>query len=146
MAPAVPRILRTYRREGTARHRSPTGEVGRIFRGAEFEVVWVNKRREAIDRRWFSLGVTDVLVVVRGRLRVEFEDRRWRPRVLGVGDVLVLPPRTKCRAYRWPRGAGTPTIFLAVYARRPLARGHGRVVRRGGDLGRPPAVGASVRS
>lgn len=76
------------------------------------------KRGEDVDPNWFSMTSVDILAVVRGRLRVEFADRRSRPRILGVGDVLVLPPRTKCRAYRWPRGARGPTIFIAVYPRR----------------------------
>jgi hypothetical protein len=70
---------------------------------------------EAIDPDWFESQRVDLLIVVAGRLRVDFE--RWREpsRVLGVGDVLVLPPRTKCRAYRWPRTSRRATVFLAVY-------------------------------
>ncbi|MDP6606427.1 MAG: hypothetical protein QF664_09255, partial [Dehalococcoidia bacterium] len=55
-----------------------------------------------------------------GGLRVEFEAEGAEDRVLGVGDVLILPPRTRCRAFRWPRAQGSPTTFVAVY--RPLAR------------------------
>lgn len=111
-----PRVYRTARREGSRRHVSPTGEVGRLFRSNRFEVVWVYKRGEAVDPNWFSQSTTDVIAVVRGRLRVEFANARWRPRILKVGDVLVLPPRTKCRAYRWPRTARGATVFLAAYA------------------------------
>jgi len=112
------RVFRTARREGFDRHRSPTGEVGRIHRGSGFEVVWVYKQGEAVDRAWFSMRSVDVLIVVRGRLRVEYADPRTPLRTLGVGDVLVLAPRTKCRAYRWPRSARGPTIFVAIYPRR----------------------------
>ena len=110
-----PRIYRTLRREGLNRRRSVTGEVGQLLITAGLEVVWVYKRREVIDPNWFSLPTVDVLAVVRGRLRVEFADRREPPRILGAGDVLVLPPRTRCRAYRWPRSARTATVFLAIY-------------------------------
>ncbi len=114
-----PKVLRSLRREGSGRRTSATGEVGRVFRGAGFEVVWVYKRGEKIDSNWFSLRVVDLLAVVRGRLRVEFADRHTRSRILGVGDVLVLPPQTRCRAYRWPRDSRGPTVFLAIY---PISR------------------------
>ena len=121
----APRVVRTLRKEGPNRHRSPTGEVGRIFRGAGLEMVWVHKRGEQIDPKWFSMESVDLLVVVQGRLRVEFEDPRWGRRTLGAGDVLVLPPRTRCRAYRWPRSSRRSTVFVAVYPRRGTGR-HGR--------------------
>jgi hypothetical protein len=28
---------------------------------------------------------------------------------------IVLPPNTRCRAYRWPRDQREASIFLAVY-------------------------------
>ena len=136
-----PVVLRTYRREGGPRHRSATGEVGEILSASRIEVVWVRKHREAVDPHWFSLPTVDVLIIVRGRLRVEFADSRWKPRVLGVGDVLVLPPRTKCRAYRWPRSSRGPTIFVAAYPtqRRPPLTDHGgsRVLKKKREGGCP---------
>lgn len=130
LPPAGPRIVRIFRGEGTARRTSPTGSVGRVHHGDGFEVVWVNKRAEAIDPDWFVPDSVDVLVVLRGRLKVEFRSRRPSC-VLGPGDSLVLPPRTECRAYRWPRTSRGATIFLAVYPTpRARSRPPGRSPRR----------------
>jgi hypothetical protein len=57
----------------------------------------------------------DLLVIVQGQLRVEFERQESGPLVLQTGDLLVLPPNTRCRAHRWPRERQEATIFLAVY-------------------------------
>jgi hypothetical protein len=97
--------------------------VGTLFRDSRFELVWVRKQGESIDPDWFSYPEVDLLMVVQGKLRVEFADAGQRPRVLGVGKVLVLPPGSKCRAFRWPRSARRPTVFLAVYPVLPRSRG-----------------------
>jgi hypothetical protein len=118
------RVLRLLNGERSPERSGPTGDVGTIFRGSGFEAVWVRKQAEAIDSSWFSQNGVDLLFVVQGRLRVEFEDPHEPKRTLEVGDVLVLPARTKCRAYRWPRAARGPTVFIAVYPegrRRPEA-------------------------
>jgi ribosomal protein L16 Arg81 hydroxylase len=36
--------------------------------------------------------------------------------VMAPGDLLVLPPGVRCRAYRWPRDAAQATLFLAAYS------------------------------
>ena len=54
-------------------------------------------KRFGIDPRWLSAPTVDVLVVVSGALRVEIEKRNHRARVLRQGDVLILPPGTRCR-------------------------------------------------
>ena len=94
---------------------SPTGDVGRVFRGAGVEAVWVSKQAEAIDRAWFSQDGVDLIVVIRGQLCVEFAEVSRDRVVLDPGDLLVLPPNTRCRAYRWPRECHEATVFLAVY-------------------------------
>ena len=109
-----PLVLRTLKREGTRVREGPTGEVGTIYRGQGLEVVWVRKEGEMIDPHWFMSRRVDVLMVVQGRLRVEFSKRHSPTAILGVGDVLVLPPGTKCRAYRWPRSSRRATVFLAA--------------------------------
>ena len=124
---ALPAIVRVLRGEGADLHSSPTGSVGRIYRGSGFEVVWVRKQAEAIDPAWFSQPMVDVLLVLQGKLRVEFQRPR-RAKVIGPGDVLVLPPGRRCRAYRWPRTARRATIFVAVYPLRAGAR-HSRRTR-----------------
>lgn len=94
---------------------TPYGRVGEVYSGEGLEVVWVSKQAEEIDPDWFVQETVDVIVVLRGRLRVEFRDPGTGARTLDPGDVMVLPPETKCRAYRWPRDAPDPTLFLAVY-------------------------------
>ena len=94
---------------------TPTGSVGRVFSGEGVEAVWVSKQDEAIDPDWFSQSTVDLIVVLQGQLRVEFEAGGYPPRVLDLGDLLVLPANTRCRAYRWPRDRVAATVFLAVY-------------------------------
>jgi len=91
------------------------GSVGRIFTGEGLEAVWVKKEAEDIDPDWFSQPMVDLIFVVQGELKVEFERVGQSPRVLSPGEMLVLPANTRCRAYRWPRDAQKGTIFLAVY-------------------------------
>jgi hypothetical protein len=110
-----PQVFRVYAREAQGIRKSPTGDVGLLYSGEGVEAVWVSKANERIDRRWFRYPKIDLLLVVRGRLRVEFKDDRPRPRVLGPGAFLVLPRGTACRAYRWPRSAVKPTVFVAFY-------------------------------
>jgi len=130
-----PAIVRVLRREGRNLRRRPTGEVGLVHRHASFEVVWVRKQGERVDPRWFSSPEVDLLIVVQGRLRVEFAEGPPAPRTLGVGDVLVLPPNVRCRAYRWPRTARRATVFLAVYPRKGRAPHPGRQNRRSSRRG-----------
>lgn len=131
-----PRVIRTLKKDGSGLRTGPTGEVGTVYHGSGFEVVWVRKQREALDPNWFESPRVDLLVVVQGRLRVEFLEKRQRSQVLGVGDVLVLPARAKCRAYRWPRRSRRATVFLAVYpdgsgrsSSVPRRRGRGKGLR-----------------
>jgi uncharacterized protein YjlB len=121
-----PRVVRTLKREGAAFRAGPTGEVGTVLRTSGFEVVWVRKEHEVIDSKWFESSRIDVLVVVQGQLRVEFPLGVHATRTLRVGDVLVLPARTKCRGYRWPRTSRRATVFLAIY---PIGRDRSRFGR-----------------
>jgi hypothetical protein len=126
----TPRVFRTASRDAIDIRRTPTGDVGLLYSGEGIEAVWVSKGAERIDRGWFQYPRIDVIAVLKGRLKVEFRGKTALPRVLRPGDVLVLPPRTACRAYRWPRNAARPTVFLAVYrnaeARRDPGEGEGR--------------------
>jgi uncharacterized protein len=94
---------------------TPYGEVRTVYAGNGMEVVRVSKLGEHIDEHWFWANEDDVIVVVQGQLMFEFADPDQPDRVLGVGDVLVLPARMRCRAYRWPRDAGEATVFVAAY-------------------------------
>src|SRR5579864_752185 len=98
---------------------TPYGQVGTLYSDNAIETVWVSKHGEAIDPGWFSSNFVDVIIVVEGQLKVEFEDDRAPERVMKCGEVLVLPARTRRRAYRWPRNASTPTVFIAAY---PVAK------------------------
>jgi uncharacterized protein len=94
---------------------TPYGEVRTVYASNGMEVVRVSKLGEHIDEHWFWANEDDVIVVVQGQLKFEFADPDQPDRVLGVGDVLVLPARMRCRAYRWPREAGEATVFVAAY-------------------------------
>ena len=111
----VPQVFNVLRGEAVERRSTPFGEVGTVFSGSGLELVWVSKQAEAIDEDWFCSGDVDLLLVVQGRLKVEFEAAGLADRVLSVGDVLVLPPGERCRAYRWPREAEAATVFVAAY-------------------------------
>jgi hypothetical protein len=79
------------------------------------EMVWVSKLAEPIDENWFSQRTADLILVGQGQLKFEFESPGQPDRVLGAGEVLVLPAGQRCRAYRWPRDAREATIFVAAY-------------------------------
>jgi len=94
---------------------TPYGSVGKVYGDGRIEAVWVRKQAEQIDPGWFSQAEVDLLLVLHGRLMVEFEAPDQPGRVLEPGDLLVLPPDTRCRAYCWPRDSIEPAIFFAVY-------------------------------
>jgi uncharacterized protein len=94
---------------------TPFGQVGTVFSGSGAELVWVSKLGEVVDKNWFSSHEVDLILVIQGQLKFEFESPGEQDRVLGVGEVLVLPADTRCRAYRWPREASEATIFVAFY-------------------------------
>jgi len=91
------------------------GDVGTVFSGQGIEMVWVSKLGEPIDENWFSSDEVDLILVVQGQLKFEFESPGPPDRVLSPGEVLVLPAGARCRAYRWPREAGEATVFVAAY-------------------------------
>jgi hypothetical protein len=105
------------RAEAESVRQTPYGSVGQLFSGEGLEAVWVRKEAEAIDPGWFSQSSVDLLLVVAGGLRVEFEAAALAPRVLAPGDLIILPANTHCRAYRWPRESQSAAVFLAVYPR-----------------------------
>jgi hypothetical protein len=109
------RVFRLLDGEALEVRYSPTGNVGTIFSGEGIEAVWVCKQGEDIDPEWYSQRTVDLLVVMQGQLRVEFERQDLGPLILNPGDLLVLPASTRCRAYRWPRERREAAIFLAVY-------------------------------
>ena len=102
---------------GDANHvrSTPFGDVGTVFSGRSMEMVWVSKRGEPVDDNWFRMKAVDLIIVLQGQLKFEFESPDHDDRVLGAGEVLVLPAEARCRAHRWPRDASEATIFVAAY-------------------------------
>ncbi|HYB15263.1 MAG TPA: hypothetical protein VEF71_07315, partial [Streptosporangiaceae bacterium] len=108
------RVFNVLRGEASQVRRTPFGDVGTVFSGRGIEMVWVSKQAEPIDPDWFSSDEIDLILVVQGQLKFEFASPE-PDRVLGAGEVLVLPAGARCRAYRWPREAREATVFVAAY-------------------------------
>lgn len=100
------------------------GDVGTVYSGSGIELVWVSKLGEPIDPDWFSSQQVDLILVVQGQLKFEFESAGQPDRVLSAGQVLILPPGERCRAYRWPREASEATVFVAAYPAGPSPARH----------------------
>jgi hypothetical protein len=96
---------------------TPYGSVWDVLSAHGLEAAVVVKRDEAIDPGWFSQAAVDLLVLLRGRLRVEFEGGVPPPLTMHPGQMLVIEPGIRCRAYRWPRSSPRPAVFLAVSPR-----------------------------
>jgi uncharacterized protein YjlB len=109
------RVFNVLRGEAEQVRSTPYGAVGTVFSGSGVELVWVSKQDEPIDEGWFSSDEIDLLLVVQGQLKFEFEASARQDVVLGPGDVIVLPAGERCRAYRWPRDARDATVFVAAY-------------------------------
>ena len=110
-----PRVFRTLRGDAIETTTSAYGSVGRLFTGEGLELVWVRKENEEVDPGWFSQSAVDLIVVLQGGLRCEFDDPASESTNLCAGDVLILPADTRCRAYRWRREQRDATIFIAIY-------------------------------
>jgi hypothetical protein len=110
-----PRVFRSLSEEARSIDRTPVGSVGRMHVGGGVEAVWVSKRPDQIDPDWFASDRVDVLVLVSGSLRVEFDSPDLPDQDLRVGDVLVLPARQRCRVYPALDDGGRPAVFVAIY-------------------------------
>ncbi len=108
-------VFNVLRGEASQARSTPFGDVGTVFSGQGIELVWVSKLGEPVDENWFSSDEVDLILVVQGQLKFEFESPDEPDRVLSVGEVLVLPAGERCRAYRWPRDAPQATVFVAAY-------------------------------
>jgi hypothetical protein len=114
-----PRIFQVLRGDAIEIRQLSFGSVGKLFSGEGVEAVWVKKQNERIDPDWFAQPMVDLLLVVKGGLKMEFESADLASCVLKPGDFVVLPRKTRCRAYRWPRRAKGATLFLAFYPVKP---------------------------
>lgn len=110
-----PKVFNVLRGEALQVTPTPYGSLGRLFTGEGVEAVWVSKKDDEIEPGWFSQDGVDLILVVPGELRFEFERGDIPPQVLGQGDFLILPANTRCRAYSWPRDRSDTSIFVAVY-------------------------------
>ena len=110
-----PQVFNVLRGEARQLRRTPFGDVGTVFPGPGIELVWVSKQAEPIDESWFSPDAVDLILVLQGQLKFEFEATDLPDRVLSAGEVIVLPAGVRCRAYRWPRDARAATVFVAAY-------------------------------
>ncbi len=108
-----PRVLDVLAGEAEQIRDTPYGRVGLLYAGSGVRAEWVAKRGEAVDPDWFSQGTVDLLCVVDGRLRVEFERTDILSTTLERGQVLVLPAGVRCRAYSWPRESSEGAVFVA---------------------------------
>jgi hypothetical protein len=108
-------VFNVLRGEASQLRRTPFGDVGTVFSGPGIELVWVSKQAEPIDEGWFSPDSVDLILVLQGQLKFEFEAPDLADRVLSAGEVVVLPAGERCRAYRWPRDAREATVFVAAY-------------------------------
>jgi hypothetical protein len=114
-------VFNVLRGEANHVRSTPFGDVGTVFSGRSMELVWVSKHGP-IDDSWFRVKEVDLIMVLQGQLKFEFESADQDDRVLAAGEVLVLPPQARCRASRWPRDAREATIFMAAYPTLGLAR------------------------
>lgn len=115
----APQVFDVLRGEANEVRSTPFGDVGTVFSGRSMELVWVSKKGEPVDDSWFRMKSVDLIMVLQGKLKFEFESPDHDDRVLGAGELLVLPAEARCRAYRWPRDASAATIFVAAYPKAP---------------------------
>ena len=103
--------LNVIARQALSRRDSPFGAVGLIHEGTDLEAWWIWKDREEIEPTLAVMDRDDLIFIVQGSLRLEFEGRD--PIVLHAGDLFVIPAGTPFRGYRWPRES-EPCQFVAV--------------------------------
>ena len=113
------RIVDLLAEERPGERSTPYGSVWDVLSADLVEAVVVVKDGEEIDPGWFSSEVVDLIVLLRGELRVEFERGVRASLTMKPGQLLVIEAGIRCRAYRWPRSSSVPAVFLAVYPRGP---------------------------
>ncbi|HEY9287593.1 MAG TPA: hypothetical protein VIT43_06185 [Candidatus Dormibacteraeota bacterium] len=55
-------------------------------------MVWVSERREAVDPGWFFSDGIDLIVLLQGHLKVEFDQERFADRILPGDDLRCDAP------------------------------------------------------
>lgn len=90
---------------------SAYGAVGMLHAGPDLQAWWIWKDHEDVEPTVSVMDHDDLLFVIRGTLRLEFEARE--PVDVRSGELFVISAGTPFRGYRWPRD-GEPWLFLAV--------------------------------
>ena len=67
------RVFDVLHGEAVTHRSTPFGEMGRVFTGSGIECVWVRMYYEQVDADWFSSDDVDLMIVVQGELRFEFD-------------------------------------------------------------------------
>jgi mannose-6-phosphate isomerase-like protein (cupin superfamily) len=98
-------------REASAVEDSAYGSVGVVHSGEDLDAWWIWKDDEDVEPTLAVIDREDLLCVISGSLRLELEGHESR--IVGPGQVAVIPAGTPFRGYRWPRD-GEPCLFLAV--------------------------------
>jgi uncharacterized protein len=125
------RVLSVLSGEAAHVRQTPFGDVGTVFSSPDLEVVWVSKLGEPVDEHWFSSHDPDVILVVQGELKFEFEDSGQADALPG---LLLAAPRGPAGRFRrrLPSQPGRVAISrlrgsgstVARAAAKPLRRGH----------------------
>jgi hypothetical protein len=68
-----PILFHIQREEALKIHHSSFGSVGKLFSGEGIEAGWVKKQSEEINPDWFSQPMVNLILVVQGKLKMEFE-------------------------------------------------------------------------
>jgi mannose-6-phosphate isomerase-like protein (cupin superfamily) len=105
------KVIDVIGRQALAEDESPFGAVGVVHSGADLDAWWIWKDEEDVEPTLAVIDREDLLYVIRGSLRLEFEG--GESHVLGPGSAYVIPAGRPFRGYRWPRD-GDPCLFLAV--------------------------------
>jgi hypothetical protein len=75
----VPRIFHIFEDNASGARDTPFGRAGNLFRDRFLEAVWVKKRNEEIASNWFSQEVVDLIVVLKGKLKIEYAQKIFPP-------------------------------------------------------------------
>jgi mannose-6-phosphate isomerase-like protein (cupin superfamily) len=104
-------VMDVLARDALSVESSPFGSVGVVHAGADLDAWWIWKDDEDVEPTRAVLDREDLLYIVRGSLKLELDGQESR--IIGPGQLLVIPAGTPFRGYRWPRD-GEPCLFLAI--------------------------------
>lgn len=106
--------------EGFALVKETPGPEGPVYivrelrQAPPFTVEWVYKRHFAPEADWHLVETDDLIVMMAGTMRLDFQDGR-PPVTLKEGECIWLPSGTVTKGTALPMD-GTPAVFLSVAA------------------------------